>query len=37
MQNPFFRKAFIDPIPEGAVLPCPIAKLPRVDNKTLSL
>jgi MoaA/NifB/PqqE/SkfB family radical SAM enzyme len=37
MQNPLFRKAFIDPIPEGAVLPYPIAKLPRVDYKTPSL
>ena len=33
MQNPLFRKIFIDAIPEGAPLPYPIARLPRIDYK----
>jgi MoaA/NifB/PqqE/SkfB family radical SAM enzyme len=31
MQNPLFRKTFIDAIPAGAELPFPIETLPRVD------
>jgi len=33
MQNPFFRKAFIDAIPDGAELPYPIDRLPSVDYR----
>ncbi len=36
MQNPFFRKAFIDAIPDGAELPYPIDRLPRVDYRAAS-
>jgi MoaA/NifB/PqqE/SkfB family radical SAM enzyme len=31
MQNPKFRHAYIDPIPEDAILPFSVDKLPRVD------
>ncbi len=32
MQEPIFRKTFIDAIPDGADLPYPIDRLPRVDD-----
>ena len=36
MQNPDFRRFYIDPIPEDARLPYPIENLPRVDYRTKS-
>jgi MoaA/NifB/PqqE/SkfB family radical SAM enzyme len=33
MQNPEFRRCYIDPIPAGAALPYPVDKLPRVDYR----
>jgi len=33
MQNPQFRRFYIDPIPEDSKLPYPIEKLPRVDYR----
>jgi MoaA/NifB/PqqE/SkfB family radical SAM enzyme len=34
MQDPKFRKYYVDPIPDNAILPYSIDKLPRVDYKT---
>lgn len=34
MQNPDFRRVYIDPIPEDAKLPYPIQKLPREDYRS---
>ena len=34
MQNPQFRRFYIDPIPEDARLPYAIEKLPRVDCRS---
>jgi hypothetical protein len=31
MQHAGFRRCYVDPIPDGARLPYPIAELPRVD------
>jgi hypothetical protein len=33
MQDKYFRRVYIDPIPNNAYLPYPISKLPRVDYR----
>ena len=35
MQNPSFRQHYVDPIPDKAILPYPIEKLPRLNYRAL--
>ena len=37
MQNPSFRQHYVDPIPDNAILPYPIEKLPRLNYRTSKL